>query len=267
MTFAASRNAKSSSLGTLGCILPGQVKSPSPTRRASLGARIRCCHSPGLGSDCYSGNRGLVRAVSANSSSGSARSSSSTPTLLRTLSGLSAAEASLAAGALPGAVSDEELNPPCRGRRKRREGSGGAKRSTIIIDGVIAYPGDGVITYPADLVQPGHSGSHDGVIAYPADLVQPCQSGSPPPCERPRSCDDVDRLIARCMTHERPTALVQASVVLLDSCIVKLGETVPAGEKRSDRIRLMLRLTEELRRYNADLTEQGVPSKDESASS
>jgi hypothetical protein len=250
MTFSASRNVKSCSLGTLGCILPGQVKSPSPTRRASLGARIRGCHSPGLSSDCYSGNRGLVRAVSANSSSGSARSSSNTPTLLRTLSGLSAAEAALAASALPGAIADEELSSPCRGRRKRREGSGGAKRSTIIVHGVIAYPGDGVISYPGDLLQLG-------------------QSGSPPPWERPRSCDDVDRLIARCMTHERPTALVQASVVLLDSCIVKLGEKGPAGEKRSDRIRLMLRLTEELRRYNADLTEHAssrVPSKDESGS-
>ncbi|CAE8737545.1 unnamed protein product, partial [Polarella glacialis] len=35
---------------------------------------------------------------------------------------------------------------------------------------------------------------------------------------------DVDRLIARCLTHERPTALVQASKELLNACIEKLGE-------------------------------------------
>lgn len=72
---------------------------------------------------------------------------------------------------------------------------------------------------------------------------------------------DVERLIARCMTHERPAALVQANAALLDACSMRLGEEAPDGEKRSDKIRRMLRLTDELRRYNADLTEQCVPTE------
>lgn len=69
------------------------------------------------------------------------------------------------------------------------------------------------------------------------------------------------------MTQERPAALVQASAALLDACIMRLGEEAPGGEKRSDKIRRMLRLTDELRRYNADLTEQRVPSETDHASS
>eukprot|EP00927_Polykrikos_kofoidii_P026646 TRINITY_DN23690_c0_g1_i1.p1 TRINITY_DN23690_c0_g1~~TRINITY_DN23690_c0_g1_i1.p1 ORF type:complete len:448 (+),score=44.16 TRINITY_DN23690_c0_g1_i1:147-1346(+) len=68
--------------------------------------------------------------------------------------------------------------------------------------------------------------------------------------------EEVDRLIARCMTQERPAALVQASAALLDAGAAKLNAEVPeSGEKRSDKIRRMLRLTDELRRYNASLTE------------
>jgi len=38
-----------------------------------------------------------------------------------------------------------------------------------------------------------------------------------------------------------------------------LGEETTAGETRSDKIRRMLRLTDKLRRYNADLIKHGVP--------
>eukprot|EP00401_Gymnodinium_catenatum_P077631 CAMPEP_0117583018 /NCGR_PEP_ID=MMETSP0784-20121206/66763_1 /TAXON_ID=39447 /ORGANISM="" /LENGTH=340 /DNA_ID=CAMNT_0005383621 /DNA_START=72 /DNA_END=1094 /DNA_ORIENTATION=- len=69
------------------------------------------------------------------------------------------------------------------------------------------------------------------------------------------AASDVDRLIARCMTHERPAALVQAPAALLDACAAKLGEQAKEGEKRNDKLRRMLRLTDELRRYNAALTE------------
>lgn len=81
------------------------------------------------------------------------------------------------------------------------------------------------------------------------------------------SSNDVDRLVARCMTHERPKALVQASPALLNACIVRLGEEAPAEEKRSDLIRRMLRLTDEIRRFNADLTEQAAASMEPSESS
>jgi len=64
------------------------------------------------------------------------------------------------------------------------------------------------------------------------------------------------------MTQERGPALVQASAALLDACSARLGEgEVPENEKRSDKIRRMLRLTDGLRRYNADLTEQYVPAE------
>lgn len=78
----------------------------------------------------------------------------------------------------------------------------------------------------------------------------------PPPGKR--DCE-VERLIARCMTQERPKALVEATAALLDACAVKLGEQVMSNEKRSDKIRRLLRLTDELRRANADLTE-GIAS-------
>eukprot|EP00929_Paragymnodinium_shiwhaense_P058875 TRINITY_DN29494_c0_g1_i1.p1 TRINITY_DN29494_c0_g1~~TRINITY_DN29494_c0_g1_i1.p1 ORF type:complete len:533 (-),score=108.51 TRINITY_DN29494_c0_g1_i1:81-1679(-) len=71
---------------------------------------------------------------------------------------------------------------------------------------------------------------------------------------------EVDRLIARCMTQERPAALVQASAALLDAAALQLGgeqelqACAEGGEKKSEKIRRMLRLTDELRRYNADLT-------------
>lgn len=78
-------------------------------------------------------------------------------------------------------------------------------------------------------------------------------SGRP---ETPSGASDVERLIARCMTHERPTALVKATAALLDAASAHLGEEGQPGEKRSDKIRRMLRLTDELRRYNAGLTAQ-----------
>lgn len=74
------------------------------------------------------------------------------------------------------------------------------------------------------------------------------------PCRRPDVCE-VERLVARCMTQERPKALMEATAALLDACAVKYGEQVLADEKRSDKIRRLLRLTDELRRANADLTE------------
>lgn len=53
--------------------------------------------------------------------------------------------------------------------------------------------------------------------------------------------------------------MVQANASLLDACITMLGEETTAGETRSDKIRRMLRLTDKLRRYNADLIKHGVP--------
>jgi len=86
--------------------------------------------------------------------------------------------------------------------------------------------------------------------------------------------DEVDRLIARCMTHERPVALVQANAAILDACAERLTSEEPGSiaggaplpdhlrqfaqqpdEGRSDKIRRMLRLTDELRRRNAELIE------------
>jgi len=83
---------------------------------------------------------------------------------------------------------------------------------------------------------------------------------------------EANRLIARCMTHERPAALVQANAAVLDTCLVMLGEEADASERRSDKIRKMLRLTDELRRYNADLqlpasTMSRISSPDEVKSS
>mmetsp|Transcript_63372 Transcript_63372/g.151233 ORF Transcript_63372/g.151233 Transcript_63372/m.151233 type:complete len:424 (+) Transcript_63372:113-1384(+) len=89
----------------------------------------------------------------------------------------------------------------------------------------------------------------------------------------PSRLDEVDRLIARCMTHERPVALVQANAAILDACAERLVSEAPgsiaggvplpddlrqsipqSGEGRSDKIRRMLRLTDELRRRHAELT-------------
>lgn len=86
-----------------------------------------------------------------------------------------------------------------------------------------------------------------------AEDVRPAEAPSGP------TPADVERLIAQCMTQERPTALVKASAALLDACSLKLGQEGAEGEKRSDKIRRMLRLTDELRCYNATLAEQGVP--------
>lgn len=272
MTCSASSKGKvpALQLGTLGCILPGQVLSPSPTRKIAVGARIRGRQSPGC--DRPSGNRsssGSDRSGGAVSSSAGAAAA----TLLGTISSLSTGDTiavlqqpcykqpspatvlqdaiAVLQGAVAeeakAAVAEEERAPPCRGRRKRHEGSG-PKRSTICTDQGIPHP-----------VEHGYGD------CLPPRANAPSPSGSPHLWERQgaSSVDDVERLIARCMTHERPKALVQANVTLLDSCIMKLGEKVPTGENRSDRIRLMLRLTDELRRYNADLTEQGVPTKDD----
>lgn len=62
-----------------------------------------------------------------------------------------------------------------------------------------------------------------------------------------------DRLIALCMTQERPKALLEASAVILDASSIKLGAKVQPGEMRSEKIRRMLCLTDELRCVNACL--------------
>lgn len=85
------------------------------------------------------------------------------------------------------------------------------------------------------------------------------ERGARPETPQLACASDVDRLVARCMTHERPAALVQASAGLLDAASALLGEEALLGEKRSDKIRRMLRLTDELRRYNAGLTKQVLP--------
>jgi len=70
----------------------------------------------------------------------------------------------------------------------------------------------------------------------------------PPPLQ-----GEAERLISRCLTHERPVALIQASVAVLDASLKSLGHEFPAGESsRSDKIRRMLQLTDELRRRCAE---------------
>jgi len=236
-------------LGSLGCILPGQVLSPSPPRKTSVARKPGkgCRYSPGrslhrdigtrpalsdLLDDCPS-ILGLEHSLGGSCDSpGGAVSSYSTGAATPTLRGASTearlrganAEARVSAFCCetPWPAPEEEKAPCPRGRRGRRGSAGGkssrcSERSTCADQGSLA----------------AHKGPGD----------------------------DVDRLIARCMTHERPSALMQAGSALLDACIARLGEEVPPTEKRSDRIRRMLRLTDELRRYNADLTEKGVPSK------
>jgi len=79
-----------------------------------------------------------------------------------------------------------------------------------------------------------------------------------PSAQKPVTSVDVDRLIALCMTQERPRALVQASAALLDAAIQKLGAEPADADTRSKKIRTMLKLTDDLRRENANIAEQGV---------
>eukprot|EP00928_Gymnodinium_smaydae_P040679 TRINITY_DN27568_c0_g1_i2.p2 TRINITY_DN27568_c0_g1~~TRINITY_DN27568_c0_g1_i2.p2 ORF type:complete len:223 (+),score=46.19 TRINITY_DN27568_c0_g1_i2:81-671(+) len=81
--------------------------------------------------------------------------------------------------------------------------------------------------------------------------------------------EDIDRMMMRCMTSERPAALLQASNEMLDECIRMLGEHVLTDEKRSEKIRRLLAITDELREYNARLIRRGpyfLPSKDATCS-
>lgn len=235
-SFSGSKNVPGA-LGSLGCILPGQVLSPSPPRKSAAARKPGkgCRYSPGRSLHRDIGTRpslckcdcptilGCEHSCGGScSSAGGAVSSSSPGTATPTLRHASADNrvSGFCCEAPPPPAPEEEKPPLPRGRRGRREGGKSSRcseRSTCGDQGSLAV----------------HKGPGD----------------------------DVDRLIARCMTHERPAVLMQAGSALLDACIARLGEEVPPTEKRSDRIRRMLRLTDELRRYNADLTEQGVPTK------
>lgn len=233
--------------GPLGLvILPGQVLSPSPTRCANAtGVR-----SAGIASR-YSPGRGPRHGA--------------------------AARCGDACDGLPGhdrAAVDEKGSAILAGS------SGGAVSSSAPVTIDLAAPDvhsvpDAMVETeerPDSAVSPCHGSTAQG-IQIEEHLTPPHRgrrkrrdgSGMKEPIYADRGAalqgDDIDRLIARCMTHERPAALVQASAALLEACLRKLGQEAPLGEKRSDRIRRMLQLTDELRRYNADLTEQGVSTK------
>jgi hypothetical protein len=229
------RHASASAIGQLGCILPGQVLSPSPGRctssgvckKVGLGSRYSPGRAPRHGRKCASLPQCLDRyeclsdppiAVDCPDGVGSTVDCSAgyaSPTLLRTIRGQYSGDA------VKGHEFTEERGAVCSG-----VGDGCEHRS----DEISAPCGERGIQSAATRLN----------VAAPGD--------------------EVDRLIARCMTQERPAALVQASAALLDACFIRFGEQVPVGQKRSDRIRAMLRLTDELRRYNADLTKQGVPT-------
>jgi len=209
-------------VGSLACILPGQVLSLSPPRRAPAAAKRMGCKR------CSPGRRSYVTKHGRNCST----------------------------SCLTTAV---VISDGCDGCSNRNSSAGSGTSEKIL-----AY---------AEILDGRISSS----TAVSCDIKEECASsgrgrqklrdssstslqGSAPTAGLG---DAVDRLIARCMTHERPTSLVQASAVLLDACIMRLGEEVIANEKRSDRIRRMLRLTDEIRRYNADLTEYGVATQED----
>lgn len=240
------RRSVPGTLGSLGCILPGQVLSPSPPRRPAAARRPSKAnrYSPGrslyrdsghgptvidcaiiLGREHSCGEHSFDTSwESAGDAVSSCTAGATTPTLRGAIT-----EARMASGfccETAWAGPEEEKAPCPRGRRGRREGAGG--KSGRCSEG-----------------------------------SRCSDRGSPSVHKGPG--DDVDRLIARCMTHERPAVLMQAGSAMLDACIARLGEEAPSTEKRSDKIRQMLRLTDQLRRYNADLTERGVPTKSPAA--
>mmetsp|Transcript_12160 Transcript_12160/g.32191 ORF Transcript_12160/g.32191 Transcript_12160/m.32191 type:complete len:150 (+) Transcript_12160:90-539(+) len=65
----------------------------------------------------------------------------------------------------------------------------------------------------------------------------------------------VEALLSRCCTHERPVALTQASSVVLDAFSAHLGESSKLGESRSDKMRRVLKLTDNLRQQFAEEVE------------
>mmetsp|Transcript_84995 Transcript_84995/g.245449 ORF Transcript_84995/g.245449 Transcript_84995/m.245449 type:complete len:172 (+) Transcript_84995:51-566(+) len=73
------------------------------------------------------------------------------------------------------------------------------------------------------------------------------------------------RLLKRCMTHERPIALTQAGAATLDACFELLGVQAEAGWTRSDKIRRLLAVTDELRAKGAcqvEVAAEAVPPEE-----
>lgn len=69
--------------------------------------------------------------------------------------------------------------------------------------------------------------------------------------------EDVEMLIARCLTNERPKLLVQMSNAALAKCLLRLGFTPGPEDSKSVLIKKMLSETDRLRRCHADMVEAG----------
>lgn len=204
-------------LGTLTCILPGQVISQSPPRKAPPASkRMNSKH-------CSPRRPHLPKGLSKNGAS----DNSCLPTSLIFCEDF---DDSSSCNNVAGSDNSEKAQT-CA---KRIDGS---MSSTA--------PSGCDTNKEEDNASPFHSPRKRRDISYGATLGE--------------AGDAVDHLIARCMTHERPTALVQASSVLLQACIVRLGEEASPNERKSDSIRRMLRLTDSIRRYNAELTSGEQP--------
>mmetsp|Transcript_27383 Transcript_27383/g.63913 ORF Transcript_27383/g.63913 Transcript_27383/m.63913 type:complete len:183 (-) Transcript_27383:77-625(-) len=73
------------------------------------------------------------------------------------------------------------------------------------------------------------------------------------------SASDVEGLLQRCLTHERPQALLSASNDLLDAALLHLGHPASscADHTRSDKLRKLLQLTNAMRAEQACDVESG----------
>lgn len=245
-------SAPLSSLGQLECILPGKVLTPPGHRRQRMRASQRC-HPDGSS----------LSAMASPQNAEEKRADEG--------SNLAAAVAWVEPPPLPGVPAEEDTGATgsCDAAASR------SQRPAVV---TMWFPAPSAPSFPPRPAQSQQQQRKSGSSCREAQQQQqgpdadaarreallPDQpllrrSGeASEPVVDPSSAD-AKRLIARCMTHERPTALLQANAAVLNACIARLGEEVLPGEKRSDKIRRMLRLTDELRRYNANLTEQGMP--------
>lgn len=81
--------------------------------------------------------------------------------------------------------------------------------------------------------------------------VTECASGKSCSPDQDVSRVVAERLLLRCLTHERPIALQQASIATLDACTELLGDKAKPDESRSMKIRRLLCLTNDLRKQCA----------------
>mmetsp|Transcript_62075 Transcript_62075/g.134716 ORF Transcript_62075/g.134716 Transcript_62075/m.134716 type:complete len:275 (-) Transcript_62075:105-929(-) len=213
---SSSRRSKSNSRCSPSslCVLPGQVRSPSPPRpprKSSGGCRVRAPAFRALPDLPFFLEQGGAH-------------SSSTPPR----------------------GPDDDCGTPSETTPGPGDDCGAPAQSRIVGRGNTAgNPGVCRRSRPA-----GRGRGDDG------GLPQESCSAARGPTEH-----EVDRFIARCITHERSAALVQANAAMLDACIARLGEKGSTGEKRSEKIRRMLRLTDELRRDSACTATGPIPRR------